>query len=87
MRRPSFQPFQLLDERRALQVEEFCRPALVAAGPLERTLNELALDMRDERVEVEPVLGQRHGGGKRRLLRLLNFHRQIGRRRSAAARR
>ena len=85
MQRLFSQPFQLFDERRAFQVEELRRPAFVAAGPLERALDELALDVRDERVEVESLLGQRHGRRERRLLRLLNFHRQIGRRRSAAA--
>ena len=67
----------LLHERRAFQVEELGGTALIAARPLERTLNEFALDMRDECAEVEAVFGKRHGRRQRRLLRLLNFHRQI----------
>src|SRR3989442_13866086 len=69
---------QLFHERRAFQVEELRRAAFISAGALERPLDELALDMRDERIEVETVLGERDGGGKRRLMRLLNFHREIG---------
>jgi len=44
---------QLLDERRALEVQEFCGVGDRAVGLLERPLNELLLDRLQVRLEVE----------------------------------
>src|SRR5258707_979114 len=62
------QASQLLDERRALQVEQPRRLALVPARPVERTLDEIAFDAGDERVEVKALVGQREQRGDRRRL-------------------
>src|SRR5580765_6324572 len=69
--------FEFFDERGPLQIEELRRAAFIATGPLERSLDELPLDMRDEDVQVETAFGQGDSRGKRRL-RLLNFHGKIG---------
>jgi len=53
-------PLQLLDERRPLQVQERRRLAFVAPGAFERSLNQVAFDVGDEGVEVEPLFGQHH---------------------------
>src|SRR2546423_10734526 len=71
------EPFQLLDERRALEVEELRRLPFVAAGALERSFDQLAFDVRDECVQVDAVLGQRDRRRENRLPRLLDFRRQI----------
>src|SRR5688500_15810783 len=52
------QTLQLLDQRCALQVQEPRRLALVAAGALERALDERQFDPFDIAFEVNPVLGQ-----------------------------
>ena len=56
MARSAIHPLQLLDQGRALHVEEPGRLSLVAAGPLERLLDQFALDARDEVLEVQTVL-------------------------------
>ena len=58
----SFEPLQFFDQRRALEIEQPRRLSLVAAGPLQRSLNQLALDVGDERVEIHAVFGQRDRG-------------------------
>ena len=69
---------ELLDERRALQAQQSRRLPFVAAGALERSLDQFALDVGDERVEIDAVFGQRDGRRRRaRFLRLLNLGRQI----------
>ena len=54
-----FPTLELLDQGRALQVEQPGRLSLVAAGTLQRSLNQLALDARHERVEIEPFVRER----------------------------
>src|SRR6478736_628041 len=68
---------QFLNERRPLEVEELGGLALVAPGPSERQVDQIAFDLRDERVEVEAFLWQRDGCWHDGLLSLLNFRRKI----------
>src|ERR1700681_3351229 len=71
------QAFQLLDERRALQVEKPRRLALVPARPVERTLDEIAFDAGDERVEIEALVGQREQRADRRRRRFQQVGGQV----------
>src|SRR5439155_5423979 len=68
---------ELLDERRALEVEQPRRLPFVPAGPLERSPNQLSFDVRDERIEVDAVVRQIDRRRQRWLLRLLNLDRKI----------
>ena len=54
-----FEALQLLDERRALQVQQLRRLSLVAAGALERLLDQRQLDVRDVLLEVEAFVWKR----------------------------
>ena len=56
---PRFQAFQLLDERRALQIQQFCRLPLVALGAFERLLDERQFHIRDVVLEVDALVGKR----------------------------
>src|SRR3954453_826101 len=78
MPRLRLEPFELLDEGRALQVEQLCRRPFVAASAFERSLNELELDIGDIRIEVEAGFRQHHGLGQRHGIDAANLGWQVG---------
>src|SRR4029079_14402440 len=73
----SLAPLRLLDEGRSFQVQQPRRRAFVAIRALERTLDQVALDARDIRVEIYPFARQRRRRRRGRLVRLLDVGRQV----------
>ena len=48
--------FEFLDERRALDVEQFSGAIAIASGSIQASLNEIALDCRKIRWQIETVI-------------------------------
>src|SRR5688500_13061809 len=69
---------QFLHQGRALEIQQPRRLTLVAPRSLERPLNQLTLHARDERVEVDPVIGQQEWRAECGRRRIRKFRGQIG---------
>src|ERR1700724_2432583 len=74
---PFVEALEFFDQRGLFELQQLRRPTLVSAGPLERTLNQVAFDAGDERVEIDAVLGQRDRRRQCGLLRVLYLDRQV----------
>ena len=73
---PALHPLEFFDQRRPLQRQQASRGALVVPGPRQRALDQVLLDLRDERRQID-ALGRKIQSGRDDFGDGLNIRRQI----------